>query len=192
MRLFWKRSIEPCKDEAYPRPSGWLWLGGICVGMAGAALWRIRTACTTKPAGQEMAQMPEPPAMRAADPTVVPAPSVASIPEPRPIHPAATRRQSRPQTRNMTTQASRQPDLEQPISKMMAGGDDLRSHDFEFPPQPDAAENQHVARDADHPEPEQVHSGGKVGEIEGDRPPIDEVGVIMDQDMDTPDFAQER
>jgi hypothetical protein len=77
------------------------------------------------------------------------------------------------------------------MSKMISGGEELRDHDFPYPSQAGERANQRVAEGEGIPEPEQVHSGGKIGEIVGDTQRKGEIGAIMDQVLMTPDFAQE-
>ena len=79
-------------------------------------------------------------------------------------------------------------------SKMNSGGEELRDHDFPVPPPNSGqAAPQPVAQPSSTPEPqpEEIRSGGEHGTVPGDRSSKGENPVVMDQDMSTPDFAQE-
>jgi hypothetical protein len=71
----------------------------------------------------------------------------------------------------------------------LAGGDDMRDHDFPTPPTPDLPAEECVTVDQGEMDPEQIFAGGLPGEVEGDTQPVGEVPTIMDQDEATPDFA---
>lgn len=83
-------------------------------------------------------------------------------------------------------------DQSEPLSKMTAGGQDLRDHDFPVARELAGRQGGPARVDTDAPPPENVYSGGKPGEIDGDEQKVGSVGAIMDQVVAEPSTPVDR
>ena len=189
MTLPWNRHRE---EQAARRKSvvGWLLLSALGTGMVGAAMfWLSKEAQAqqrAEPEREERESMPG----RDFEPTVgqiEESPMNGAVP--------ATANSTKRGKHTRSEEAMRlgadgqAPSAES--AKMLSGAEELRDREFPIPAKSRSKKTKSVIEDEGMPQPEQVRSGGSPGEIKGDMQRAGEVPTIMDQDMVTPDFAQE-
>ena len=74
----------------------------------------------------------------------------------------------------------------QPLTKMTSGAEELRDHDFPVTQEQARQKSERATVDTGAMPRDQIRSGGKNGEVEGDKQRFGDVGTIMDQDAVDP------
>ncbi len=209
MRMF-RKGPEKLRENAPSRGyGGMLLLSALSVGLVAAmGAWSARETEARRESGAETPALPPDPLpahKSAAEGEPMAArpqqnsdrlPDRAGVQKPRPAVSANPNgipqkvRHNRSAEEGKPEQSTRDGQLSD--SKMVSGGQELRDHDFAFPDQAGEGANERVREDMHEADPAAVRSGGEQDAEPGDKPARSLVGAIQDQDLSTPDLAQER